>query len=230
MKLERVQILRFVAAAAVLAFHSDETLARHVPDPGRIWPLRHGDFGVDLFFVISGFIIHLTVRARERDWRLFIERRLLRVVPLYWICTLAMFALFHVTPGVAPPSASDLARSLLFSAWTGGPLAMPIVYLGWSLEYEIFFYALTAVAMMLHPKPWRLLCPLLALLVAGGVVAGITGPTRAWHALLNPMLLEFVFGVLVGELLYHRRLPWLSVLAVAAALVLIFSTGWGQRV
>lgn len=230
MKLERIQILRFCAAAAVLAYHGQGTLANHLPDPGTLGLVRHGDYGVDLFFVISGFIIQLTVRSRERDWRLFARRRLWRVVPLYWICTVALWAMLPVFAHGAMPSPVHLLRSLAFLAWTAEPGAMPVIYPGWSLEYELFFYLLAAAAMAAGARPWRVVCWLLAALAIGGALAGVGRATHRLDFFLNPILLEFTFGVLIGEGLARRRVPWAELLPVALAALAVLRVDWGARV
>ena len=226
MKLERVQILRLAGAAAVLAFHAAGMLANDRPEPGTPWPLGYGYLGVDLFFVISGFIIHLTTRARERDWRLFLTRRIARVVPLYWLCTLAIAAL-TVLLQRGLPDAGHLLRSLLFLVWTEGPGRTPLVYLGWSLEYEMFFYFLAAAALAVSARPWRLILPLLALLVGSSALPGSAAILPMAHFFTNPLLLEFTFGVLIGEALLRRRVPWIEALPVAVAMIAILPTAGG---
>lgn len=230
MKLERIQILRFCAATAVLAYHGLGTLANHLPDPGTLGLLRHGDYGVDLFFVISGFIIQLTVRSRERDWRVFARRRLWRVVPLYWICTLALWAMLPVFAHGATPSPVHLLRSLAFLAWTAAPGAMPVIYPGWSLEYELFFYGLAAAAMAAGARPWRIVCWLLAALAIGGALAGVVQSTGVLGFFVNPILLEFTFGVLIGEGLARRHVPWTELVPVAIATLAVLRVDWGERV
>ncbi len=230
MKLERIQILRFCAAAAVLAYHGQGTLANHRPDPGTLGLVRHGDYGVDLFFVISGFIIQLTVRSRERDWRLFARRRLWRVVPLYWICTLALWAMLPVFAHGTTPSPAFLLRSLAFLAWTAAPAAMPVIYPGWSLEYELFFYLLAAAAMAAGARPWRVVCWSLAALAIAGALARVQYSTHVLEFFVNPILLEFTFGVLIGEGLARRRVPWAELVPVALAALLVLRVDWGARV
>ena len=230
MKLERVQILRFVAAGAVVAFHSYGKVASELPAPNWLWPLRFGGYGVDLFFVISGFIIHLTVRSRKRDWKLFLQRRALRIIPLYWVCTLTVFLLLLVFARGSVPSYGLLIRSLFFLSWTQGPGVMPVVYLGWTLEYEILFYSLIGIAMAIFTGPLRVGCVLLALLAFIGAVMELNGPTRTIHFIFNPILLEFAFGLLIGEGLFRGRIPWLELAPVAVATVMILPLAWGHRV
>jgi peptidoglycan/LPS O-acetylase OafA/YrhL len=97
-----VQVLRFIAATSVVIFHAVGTAMKHIPGQSAFGYgiFRHGDLGVDIFFVISGFIIfHSTylVRTSSLD---FLLRRLQRIVPIYWLFTLGMVALSVFIPSV----------------------------------------------------------------------------------------------------------------------------------
>ncbi|WCT73861.1 acyltransferase [Sphingomonas naphthae] len=220
MKFQRIQQLRLVAALAVVAFHALGTGTQYLPDETAIGFVRYGDLGVDLFFVISGFIICVTATSRERDWRLFLRRRLTRIVPLYWLATSAMILLLLALPGLIR-TPGDLSWGQILQSFTfttsfvsGG---MPIVYLGWSLEYEMLFYLLGAVAMAGLRNPWQAMPLFLAALVVGGAILQPAADTVARH-LLWPMLLEFALGVLIGSAITTGLMPWSGMAAVAVGL------------
>src|SRR5215471_1422417 len=88
-----VQFLRAVAAMLVVVHHLQAMVNANY---GTEWSSRFGTFGVDVFFVISGFIMFYTNRTMRRGAREFISNRLLRIVPLYWLATFAMVALFLI--------------------------------------------------------------------------------------------------------------------------------------
>src|SRR5512138_2340051 len=105
-QLDTVQALRAVAALSVVGMH--------------IPAVEHGAFGVDLFFVVSGFIVcHVAAADPGR----FLVKRAIRVVPLYWLCTLALFALANAAPGLMGATRADwveLVKSLAFVPFIKG--------------------------------------------------------------------------------------------------------------
>jgi peptidoglycan/LPS O-acetylase OafA/YrhL len=203
-QLDTVQALRAVAALCVIG--------THIP------ALDRGAFGVDLFFVISGFIVCHVAAA---DPGQFMLKRIFRVVPLYWLCTIALFGLALAAPelvGATRGDASELLKSLFFVPFTkGNGNVHPLLYLGWTLNYEIVFYGLFALALALAPRRPHLLAVsiLLALFAIGRVVHFDHVALSFWTA---PIVIEFVFGIAV----YHvwrsgvpARLPTLAAIALA---------------
>ncbi len=230
LKLERIQILRLAAAGAVAYFHAVGTLGTRLSIPASMHIFEYGYLGVDLFFVISGFIIYLTIRSRETSWAIFLKRRVLRVVPLYWLTTIAMFGLLQIFGRGAVPSGEMLARSLFFLSWTDHVGASPVIYLGWSLEYEMFFYLAITTAMVQFRDPTRVACIVFSVLVLAAVLSGVDQATMPIHFFFNPMLLEFTYGLLAGKALFTRRIPWLELAFVAPTALIAVTTTWGLRV
>lgn len=160
--------------------------------------------GVDIFFVISGFIIVLASRnlhGTPGGVRTFLRRRFRRVVPLYWLFTTLMLGVLLAVPGAAKDTVLDwqqVAGSYLFLPVEryDGRIA-PILSLGWTLNFEVFFYALFALSLLIPRKPGLiLLLSGLTLWVMIGAVFGFTAPAlRFWS---NPIVLEFGFGVCLG--------------------------------
>lgn len=170
-KLRSIQALRFVAALAVIAFHLTYLL-RDTPFIEAIRPIaRSGYAGVDVFFVISGFII-FTVSTKI-DWSQgarpaafdFAFRRAARVYPLYWFCFLISTAL--IIAGAPHVIGSEwtldnwTANAFLFSTFNK---QVPVA---WTLAYEIYFYSCFSVALLFGP---RFYLPALCLWAAGSVV------------------------------------------------------------
>src|SRR5438045_1603933 len=136
--LVHIQILRFFAALAVVAFHAWGVALDgfKVPDNAIAFALSYGGHGVDLFFVISGFIIFYATHSATLTPAQFLRRRIERIVPLYFvviaavtILALALPATFGTPDWYTP---RHILKSLAFIAFTDGE--MPVVYLGWSLE------------------------------------------------------------------------------------------------
>ena len=90
-RLDWLQVLRGVAAAGVVVSHGVEYLAPDAPGRWLVGALNHLGSGVDLFFVISGFIMVMTTAGKSITPMDFITRRFIRVVPLYWVLTLALW-------------------------------------------------------------------------------------------------------------------------------------------
>lgn len=179
--------------------------------------------GVDVFFVLSGFIIALTTDP-ARGPAYFLRRRLVRIVPLYWTLTGALVLIGLVMPSLLNSTVISMAsvvKSLLFIPFQKPDGAVqPILLLGWTLNYEMFFYAIYALCLALS-LPSRL-APLL--IVSGLVLLGSLWPSDnvLWRFYTNPLILEFAMGIAL-YMLYARfpealRGQWLPLLIVAVIL------------
>src|SRR5205085_10567493 len=163
--------------------------------------------GVDLFFVISGFIM---VYASERLFgapeggRLFLGRRIARIVPLYWaFCTLYLVwvACAAATSGKSLPSLPSVLASYAFLPFDGfgDGFPRPFYTLGWTLNYEMFFYAAFA-AFLASPRAKAVggVAGALAMLVLLGTAAPLWMPLAFWA---QPIVLEFALGMGIALLL-----------------------------
>jgi len=207
-KLDSIQMLRAIAALAVVFFHL---------------PLfRNGDWGVDIFFVISGFIMAMVTTQSGSH---FFTKRLIRVVPLYWLGTIGVFCVALVLPSLLDNTRADLTglvKSLLFIPYQKGEFVQPLLYLGWTLNFEMFFYAVFALSMAVSHRYRLLICSGLLL---GLVVLGqwLTFESLLARFYTQQILLEFVLGMGCYAL-YARTATWRAApggSAGRAALVLI---------
>jgi exopolysaccharide production protein ExoZ len=185
--IKNLQALRAFAALSVVYLHAAITT-----------PFAVGNFGVDVFFVISGFIMsHVCATDPSR----FIARRLARIVPLYWLATLALFALAVVAPAIGKQTNAELPhliQSLLFIPYLKSPgQIMPILDPGWTLNYEMAFYAIVAIALWLGLR--RYATAVAAVSVALGVlVLNACAPSSATALFYtNWIAVEFSLGVAV---------------------------------
>jgi exopolysaccharide production protein ExoZ len=212
-----VQMRRFGAALLVVWAHANDSAFQLGLPAGRLatGALENlGAFGVDVFFVLSGFIIALTVRRRpELTPTGFLRARWLRVGPVYFAFSLPWIAA-AVANGLADPA--RWAATFLFWPAFGEQLTQPFLPIGWSLCFEMLFYA--AVACTLGAGGVRP-AGLLALYAAcAGLAFAIGGPV--FRYLGSPLILEFLAGVAIA-LAYRRsgpRGPLVGALALAAAL------------
>jgi exopolysaccharide production protein ExoZ len=219
-----VQYLRFVAALLVVLVHAFEMvpLVGNGDLGANFW---FGSTGVDIFFVISGFIMVVITERRERAPFDFFAHRLIRVAPSYWIVTIAIAAIALFTPSVLNNTTFSLPHflaSLSFVAWPH-PVkgeALPLLMIGWTLNYEFLFYSIFAVAILcsVRHRIWIAGAALLGLVLLGQVTAP-EGPESIFYT--RPILIEFIFGLLVGKLAVNRWVPgyWVSVAMVAIGTV-----------
>ena len=220
-----IQVLRGIAALAVILFHARLELAwRHIAVP--LPELTVGAAGVDLFFVVSGFVMVHASRAlfgSPRSVGPFLLRRLIRIVPLYWFFTVAR--LLYIVAANRHSSLLDDWPSHLFYSLSfipPGDGRFPIVVQGWTLSYEMAFYV--AFALCLPLREGRALLILSGALALIGVVGGLDLVHGRAAAIANPQLFEFLGGMLVARL--HgagiRLAPMLAAgLAVAGAAALL---------
>ncbi|MGF7155684.1 acyltransferase family protein [Novosphingobium gossypii] len=212
-----IQVLRATAAMLVVLVHL-QTLG----SPLGLEPLVFDLFavGVDLFFVISGFImVHTTSRRPVSPGR-FIVDRLVRIAPLYWGLTVAVFVVALAVPHLLGTTRADwgaLARSLAFiPAERGDGTMRPILFVGWSLNLEMAFYVIFALALMIRERNRRIggtIGLLLVVVAFGALMRDSLSPEVRF--LTQPMLLEFAAGMAIGWL--YPRLPASKGAAILAA-------------
>ena len=158
-------------------------------------PFWIGAAGVDVFFVISGYIIWTIGTGTEATPGVFFWRRLTRVAPAYWLATGAVIAIAALWPRLEPQvslSARHIALSLAFIQHTDPKgLVFPVLPPGWSLNYEAVFYSLFTLVLF-APVRWRFRLILWALTAV--MLFGFIDPP-AYELGANPMMLQFAAGV-----------------------------------
>jgi len=235
--LQSIQACRALAALLVVHVHATVMARVYAERYGSLDALSNafyntlsiGQLGVDLFFVISGFIMIFVTHSlpsSRASVRTFLERRIARIVPLYWFFTFVLAALIVLAPDVVVHgelSGPYLLKSLLFVPVlrTDGEL-MPVVPPGWTLSFEMFFY-LSLAFLLLLPARYRVW--LLSLVFLGLVGVGIAFPPDREQPILrvltSPLLLEFLYGCWIGTLVLAGRTPGpgLASLCVAAGVL-----------
>jgi exopolysaccharide production protein ExoZ len=213
-KLHGIQALRAVAALAVVAFHAAERSGGH---------FAIGAAGVDVFFVVSGFIMWVITHDRPVRPAGFLRERLQRIVPVYWIATGVMVTggLLGLFPNLKL-TLDHVAASLFFVPYRSPSdgQVWPVLVQGWTLNYEIFFYLVFAGTLLL-PERWRLpvLGAIFVMLALVGAIVESTNPLVLTYT--NPIILEFLLGAMVGKLRLSGRTPsagiGLALIALALA-------------
>jgi exopolysaccharide production protein ExoZ len=216
-----IQALRAAAALLVVFYHAFDMWSVRINPaaPGVSWV--NGAAGVDIFFIISGFVMVVSSRriaSQPRAWWTFVQQRIVRIVPLYWLLTTAKLVLVFFFADLALRSGIDfdyVARSYLFFPLVDGAGHFrPLLPVGWTLTYEFLFYLLFALALALRVDVLRVLVPGLGLFVAVALFRTQSWP--AWTILFNTIVIEFIFGVALAKLTLRG---WQLPAGVAACLV-----------
>lgn len=204
---ENIQVLRFIAAFMVLLSHAQhETTA----SAGKLVPAFEPPFnlvtGVDIFFVISGFVMFYLCHdrfGRAGEPAQFLIRRAIRLIPTYWLFTVLMVVATYVfRDQLAKPDVGivHLLASLAFIPWPDqtGELFPPLI-LGWTLNYEALFYVLFACALFLPRRTG--ICALVAVFaVLAATHVFVPAQMQMLSFWSNPIVLEFLMGIALAAL------------------------------
>ena len=224
-----VQALRAIAAVAVCICHAEYfqiIFSRRSYSENAFEPLASG---VDLFFVISGFVIvhssgDLFGKPGARSE--FLIRRIARIVPPYWAVTLMVWAATWILARF-PPDFTSVLQSLLFIPYANASGSMnPVHGVGWTLNFEMLFYVVFAICIV---WPRRIAVPV----VTGAFAVAIllrcyfepsAVPLLFWS---DPIILEFVFGMWIAMLYGRIEIPsGARIFIISVALLVI----WMSRI
>ncbi|HEY4032073.1 MAG TPA: acyltransferase [Caulobacteraceae bacterium] len=213
-----IQYLRGFAAVGVLLFHASQRAGA---------AFGAGAAGVDVFFIISGFIMWTISARRAAGPGDFLVRRAGRIAPLYWTVTLLIVGLDLLRPSLFPNmrlNAPHVVQSLLFLPHHDptGAIA-PVIVPGWTLNYEAFFYLAFALTLLLPAgrRAWALTIGL-----GGLCLIGLFLPRGRWAAVdtyCDPLVLEFVAGAWLAKAAAAGRLgrEGAALAAIGAGLVIL---------
>ncbi|MCX7291724.1 acyltransferase [Janthinobacterium sp.] len=232
-KFSSIQIIRAIAALSVVMFHSHFAVASFPDEYKTTLPFiyKWGYLGVDLFFVVSGFIIaHIASKGKFQPAS-FLTRRFFRIYPLYWIfCGTAVYLQLCYGYNLG---GGELGMPEIIKSFTIFPLENhPPYAVGWTLEHEIIFYLLSAV--VLYLSSFRIFIIILSLLGGAGLVLpilvnqGTLLPFWDYH-LLSPTHINFLTGILIYK--NQDRLIKFKSAGPLLAFIIIFFTwenmlGW----
>jgi exopolysaccharide production protein ExoZ len=221
-----LQVLRVMAAVLVLITHSGFYASERLDRSFQYW--KTGAAGVDLFFVISGFVMvysSVNLIADRKGWLVFSQRRVIRIVPMYWLATTIKLVLMVVAGEFvlhARFSPLDTVMSYLFlPARNSDGLFFPLLGVGWTLNFEMLFYLLFAVALFLRASVFKFVGAILFILASGALFRQDNWPAASFY--LSPIVLDFFFGMLIARAcLRGKHLPrGAAVLSVFAGLLLL---------
>lgn len=202
-RLNGLQMLRVVAAYLIVVYHCFENL--HAENPDQFARFVMAPLGVDLFFVISGFVMVYITQHGETPLG-FLTKRVVRIVPLYWLTTIGVIVALQFYPWsfhYADLSLDSILASFFFIPHADlSGRAYPLLLLGWTLNMEMLFYVLFAGAIFVS-KRWRV--PLVVVFITvfvltarqlDGVIAGFYG---------SLMIIEFVIGCAIAMAFQNEK-------------------------
>jgi peptidoglycan/LPS O-acetylase OafA/YrhL len=249
-QLNSLQALRGIAALAVVCHHAFRAVTVHrplamlAPPPlllGNPALIEISSAGVDVFFVLSGFIMHHIAASCSGGARPvvgFLAARLLRVWPLYALVNLIACAALLVGVGSDGATPYDLrplrlASTLFVPSFNERGVLQPIVGVGWTLNYEMLFYVCFAVALAFGRRRIPGLITLLLTALYG--IGTLLPPSSVSGAFLgNGIVFEFLFGVWISEWVRRTPLPfppflWIAVAVLGFAAAAFLPEGFGWR-
>jgi peptidoglycan/LPS O-acetylase OafA/YrhL len=231
-----IQALRGIAVMAVILIHIQLYFSNKLRMPDFLPQFNIGAASVDVFFVISGFIM---VYASERlfgqpgGMRIYFLRRVARIVPMYWAAT-TILATYVVVQYGSLAGAGGAEWDYLVASYLFWPYVRPdgwgtpLLGVGWTLNYEVFFYTLFGLCIALSRRKivltiGALFCVLIAIRT---LYPGIPNPFAYWF---NPLIIEFVFGMAVAVAFREGvRLPMWLVWTLVAGGIAVLGWSWSQ--
>lgn len=235
-RLHSIQILRGLAALMVVWHHAIKAYTLTVPDfafgytPSifaAAWFREGLGAGVDIFFVISGFIMVYGARPYSEGHRPashFLAKRLRRIYPPYWIVTALMIALVYgQTQGHSPDLTPwrIISSLLLLPSENQHGLLQPILGVGWTLSYEMYFYGLFFISLR-FARGFYFPAVAGAMIVLWLVAALLVPPGNLHIFLANPIVLEFLMGGCLALLIQRAPLPAALAFAIPLGLGAMF--------
>lgn len=219
-RLENIQVLRAIAALMVCAFH----LQYLFMSPGEAKPFPNGEMGVQVFFIISGLIMYHTTKdgqgiPNKSAWS-FAYNRIIRILPLYLLVTFVYVA-DDISWQYLNENFGRIVKTVFFipqmTDTLGPKYGYPILDVGWTLNYEMFFYFMFFISLLFGRFAYRVLLSiflifglLIPLLFIGGFDPSYTSfkvyPVSIFNMFCNPIVLLFASGVVLGMLI--DRIAW----------------------
>lgn len=201
-----LDVLRGLAAMGVVLFHYTAEYGRRFGIPGDIPHFEAGAFGVDLFFIISGFVIFLTL-DRTRHWLDFVVSRFSRIFPAYWCAVLVTFAVvwWFGLPGRTVTVGDALINLSMLEQFFFVPLVDGVY---WTLSLELCFYAIMLLlyrAGMLSGRRIDLVCSVWLVYIAFIHMAGIELPARVQIFSISQYGHLFIIGMMLYKLWNEGR-------------------------
>ncbi len=224
---EGLQVLRGLAALMIVFLHLSVAESRYGLIPGFkfLENFHLGAAGVDIFFVISGFVMILVTRNKQTSPRSFFANRLTRIYPNYWVYFLIVSVVWLIQPtwvNSSLPGTPGFIPAFLLLPSSG----IPVVSVAWTLEFELYFYLVFAILLGFFKERLSLaLFIFMACLVLIGTWCSSTNILL--ERITHPLILEFAAGAVIGQMLLSRKTSgsWLY-LPIAIILFIAYQMGF----
>lgn len=222
-KISSLQCARGIAAISVLLFHSASIHTKYIQhDFSNAALFAFGQTGVDLFFVISGFVMAVAFRNKPQGAVHainFLKDRFFRIYPTYWVYLILVFIVFSFNPSMVNSSQAE-EPNLFASAFLLPQNDLPLLMVAWTLTHEVWFYMVFAAILML-PTAHRV-GGTFAWLTVILLNSALTAPSQNIYFRLieHELSIEFIFGALTGfTYLKICQRPATSALAIPMLLI-----------
>ena len=227
-----IQLLRAIAVSLVVYAHSID-LAQYLQlnnfQASYKYLQNFGAIGVDIFFIISGFImVYVTTQIDSfPKIKIFFTKRLIRLFALYIPITVLLIFYKH-------PDSTIILKSLLLLPIfdSGNHFIMPSINVAWSLSYELFFYILFTISLIISKKYHNLITIIILLVL---VLLGLLIHSDEVHFVFitNPILVEFVLGILIGiiytsKIKIHLAIILLMLLTAIIKIIMLINNGYAN--
>lgn len=225
MKLNNLQILRGISALLVCCFHFREDINFSNFKLGEFL-FSKGSIGVPIFFVISGFIMVFTTQKINfkteninHQITSFYKKRMIRIIPLYYILTFAWIIIGgNILGYLSGENFMRLIYSLLFLP---SEYPFPVLFLGWSLNYEVFFYIVFGISLFFAAYRYTFIILLFVLTYIAGLIFNFENAfLKVVSSTLN---LHFVTGILFGILLTKNKISPRHAIYICLVSILLFA-------
>lgn len=209
-----IQYMRGLAALMVLLYHGSIFLGPYGTGIGGMLFGPAGNMGVDMFFIVSGLIMVITTKnftGSSVEIITFAINRFSRILPTYIICSVAAFFIIWIFGGEFMP-VERLIKSLLFIPTGGGfgPVyGWPALNVGWTLNYEVYFYIIFCISLFFGSKRYNFLFASIILIIYfapmmsdrainSQVATTYNFSFNYLNLMTNPIILLFLVGVAIG--------------------------------
>lgn len=225
-KILSIQFLRGIGAIMVVLCHTS---------------FANGGTGVEIFLIISGFVaMYSTKNSVENYW----IKRIIKIVPLYWLVTMVTGFFVYITPQLFRSyevSLEYLMKSLLFIPYEHSGILQPLLGVGWTLNYEMFFYLIFWIVIKInHSKRGEIMVAVSVILVLINCLFELPLPFSFW---MDGILLEFSYGIILfmlyekysGKVMIKSRriatiVCWITALTGATCMELAVLTGISREI
>ena len=194
--LSNLQYLRAFAAINVVYLHV--LIGGNSYDrPSTMFPIlgEWGANGVDIFFVISGFVMIYSQINNPKTIVNFYKSRLLRIVPIYWLITFTIIILFTIFPDIFRTLNTDFKKSISSFFFISQLMTneFPIINVGWTLEWEMLFYLIFGISIYFK-KLEKIVLFIFFLMIIIFLISK------------NLFFLEFFVGVIIGYIYFKFKI------------------------